>query len=471
MVTPYTGYDDKTNPSIPNAFSAAAYRFGHSQIQPAFERLGNDGPISEGPLPLVDAFFNTTHIRKLGTDPILRGLLLSQARKVDEFMNNVLTNYLFADSATAPGLDLASLNIQRGRDHGIPTYPTWKQWAKRECEVESEFRSAITQTRLLRVYGSLDNVDLFVGGLAEIQLPGSLVGAVFACIFSKTFVGLRDGDRFFYDNADPDTALFSAEQREQLNKASLSRVICDNTDIVQIQPNAFQSTLSYLPCSELNVVDLTPWTSAPELPDMCYIKVSSSKTSVYYSTSRRINAGSSDDYDFHQQIINSGSDVCLPIKCPQQGGETIFAVSSWQNSNCAPRQNPSLPATLNEIPGNSLTMTASVYIQQLDASEFSQDGNGLYVSLNSCNSATHIGLDYSCNAKPGYTSDESISEEIQMLADKVEQITARGKMLLAQLNEEMPSSDDEESDKKVVETASDDSLVLKLESILKKLDE
>ncbi len=63
---------------------------------------------------------------------------------------------------------------------------------------------------MIQVY---DNVDLFVGGLAESPLPNSKVGATFACIIAKTFTALRDGDCFFYESTDADTNALSVQQR------------------------------------------------------------------------------------------------------------------------------------------------------------------------------------------------------------------------------------------------------------------
>lgn len=244
LIPKYEKYDPSVDPRIPNGFATAAYRFGHSMIQPFFERLDkNYTKYSGGPLPLVDAFFDTSHVREHGTDPLIRGLLQGNAREVDEYLNSQLTHQLFAHPSDAPGMDLASLNIQRGRDHGLPSYLTWKEWAEKECNgIKGDFRHSSTLANFFSVYKKMANVDLFAGGLAEKPHADGLVGAVFACIISKTFTALRDGDRFFYENpvTDSSSGGFTSTQIRELNKhVSLSRVICDNTGIEEIQINAF----------------------------------------------------------------------------------------------------------------------------------------------------------------------------------------------------------------------------------------
>lgn len=261
LIPEYTGYNSNTDPRIPNAFAAAAYRFGHSQIQPLLDRLdANYEPIAAGPLPLVDAFLETSAYRNEGgTDPLIRGFLSKPSREVDEFLNSVITNDLFA-GPFGPGLDLASLNIQRARDHGLPPYLIWKQWAAQRCGVSSDFRSVLTQVRFLQTYGGIDTVDLFIGGLAENAIPGGIVGAVFACIFADTFRALRDGDRFYYENTDPESRLFSPEQIAAIEQATFSRVICDNTGVTEIQENAFMVNVPRVPCDQLPSVNLNLWT-------------------------------------------------------------------------------------------------------------------------------------------------------------------------------------------------------------------
>ena len=50
------------------------------------------------------------------------------------------------------------------------------------------------------VYESVDDVDLFIGGVTEKPLPNALVGPTFAYVIYKQFESLRYGDRFFYDD-------------------------------------------------------------------------------------------------------------------------------------------------------------------------------------------------------------------------------------------------------------------------------
>ena len=258
----YTGYDPSIDPSIPNAFATAAFRFGHSQVNPFFDRLDIDNkPLDIGPLSLIDAFFSPEQYSMSGgTDPILRGLLTSPARKVDEYVNDALTNHLF-QSISSLGLDLASLNVQRGRDHGLPPYSVWKKWAKLECgdSIASDFENSFTTFQFIRVYASLELVDLWIGGLAERKVPGGLVGPTFACIIAKTFQALRDGDRFYYENHA--SGLFTEEQINAIENTSLSRIICDNSDgIRSIQRDAFRAHPEELvDCSDLPSIDLSLW--------------------------------------------------------------------------------------------------------------------------------------------------------------------------------------------------------------------
>jgi len=119
----YQGYRIDIDPQIANVFATAAYRVGHTMLSAEFLRISEDGGTSPvGSLALRDAFFNPTAMTEQGgVDPLLRGLAAQWAQEVDPYIVDDVRNFLFGPPG-AGGFDLASLNIQRGRDHGLPSY-------------------------------------------------------------------------------------------------------------------------------------------------------------------------------------------------------------------------------------------------------------------------------------------------------------------------------------------------------------
>lgn len=49
--------------------------------------------------------------------------------------------------------------------------------------------------RLLQLYGTPDNIDPWLGGLAEPFARGGRVGPLFACLIATQFQRIREGDR------------------------------------------------------------------------------------------------------------------------------------------------------------------------------------------------------------------------------------------------------------------------------------
>lgn len=142
------------------------------------------------------------------------------------------------------GLDLASINIQRGRDHGIRPYNDYLEVSGRQRVTDfNEFGPEIG-ARLSSVYRHPDDIDLWVGGLLEGAVPGAVVGPTFAEIIADQFSRFRKGDRYFHEhNPDINPGHFSLQQLYEIRKVSLARIICDNSDRIsmhEIPPRALQ---------------------------------------------------------------------------------------------------------------------------------------------------------------------------------------------------------------------------------------
>ena len=234
---PYRGYDERTDARIANVFSTAAFRLGHSMLSDTLLRLDAEGnAIAPGHLPLRDAFFAPATIAEQGgIEPLLRGLAAQVCQTIDSFVVDDVRNFLFG-APGAGGFDLVSLNIQRGRDHGLPGFNALRTGlglAPRAGFAEITTSLAL-QDRLASVYASVDDVDPWVGGLAEDPVAGSMLGETFHTIVRRQFVRLRDGDRFWYERS------LSDAERAMVAGVRLADVIRRNTTIDQeIDDNVF----------------------------------------------------------------------------------------------------------------------------------------------------------------------------------------------------------------------------------------
>ena len=178
------------------------FRFGHSQINEATLLVNNTGQ-TVGSLSIRDAFFNPNFLKD---DPanvgrMLKGLASQVGQENDLLLVDGIRNNLFGPPG-AGGLDLAALDIQRGRDHGLPDYNNLRDTyglARVTSFAEISSDPAI-QAKLQQLFGNVDNIDPFVGALAEDHLPGSSVGPLINAVVGNQFERLRDGDRFFYTN-------------------------------------------------------------------------------------------------------------------------------------------------------------------------------------------------------------------------------------------------------------------------------
>jgi hypothetical protein len=250
-------------------------------------------------IPLSLAFGNPSLVQAVGVGPMLKGLAGERQYRNDEQFDNQLRSILFqipsSPTAQCLGLpdpncfsvvsDLAAIDVARARDHGIPTYnklreayglarknsftaitgessaafPTgvgvndlasidFTQLRDRAGNIipldnaengVAALRNSPLAARLKAVYGSVDNVDAFVGMVSEQHAPGAEMGQLQLAIWKKQFEALRNGDRFFYAN---DTYLNDVivGQYGITYKRTLAQVIQDNTDAT-VQADVFKA--------------------------------------------------------------------------------------------------------------------------------------------------------------------------------------------------------------------------------------
>lgn len=230
----YQGYNANVNPSIANEFATAAFRLGHSMLGDDIEFLGNNGEELREEVSLAEAFFNPSLVTENNIDPILKYLASDPSSQIDTQVVGSVRNFLFGPPG-AGGLDLASLNIQRGRDHGLADYnslraayglPKVANFAQISSDVE-------LQMQLKSLYGTVDNIDAWVGMLAEDHVRGASVGPLVQRILADQFSRLRDGDRFWYQRS------LAGKELQEVQSTTLADVIRRNTNLTNVQQNVF----------------------------------------------------------------------------------------------------------------------------------------------------------------------------------------------------------------------------------------
>lgn len=263
----YGGYDPTTDPSASNVFATAAFRFGHATVPPVLRRLNQSFQEDERfpHLSLHSTFFSPWRIvREGGIEPVLRGGIGSAAASAvgPNVVTEELTERLVVLNVPWH-VDLASLNLQRGRDHALPGYNRWRTFCGlKRIESLSDFKEVASDGRIaekiFKAYKQPDNIDVWLGGLVEKLLPGSRTGPLFACLIGRQMKALRDGDRFWWEAE----GVFTWRQRAELLSASLSRVVCDNSDIGELPRDAFtfhKFPSGYVSCDLIPSVDLEAW--------------------------------------------------------------------------------------------------------------------------------------------------------------------------------------------------------------------
>jgi hypothetical protein len=329
----YTGYNPNVNTTLSTEFATVGYR-AHSQIHGEFGievatgrystaqlnafraqglEITIDGATTDLSIPLNVAFFNPTLLPRLGLGDFLSSLSESQYNN-DSMIDNQLRSTLFQvpvsgnpdclDGPTLPEcfsgvVDLGAIDIERGRDHGVPSYNQLRQayglapvnsFTAITGESTDAFPAGVTANdprsldflstadingtptvvgaadgstsgvrrstvaaRLRGVYGTTNNIDGFVGMMAERHLPGSEFGPLQAAIWRRQFQALRDGDRFFYGNDQGLSTILSTYGIDF--HTTLAQVVARDagTPIANINPDLFLVPDDDLPAATCSV--------------------------------------------------------------------------------------------------------------------------------------------------------------------------------------------------------------------------
>jgi len=257
LINPFLGGLTNFDPAITAEFAHTVYRLGHSMLPEVLHRQNADGTTDN--IRLFNAFLNPESFNGVGgtltaaqaAGTLINGLSKQVANELDEFTTSSVRNTL-----VGLPLDLPAINLARGRSEGIPglnearkqlyaktrdsaltPYNNWFEFgqglrhsqslvnfiaayatvpavqnattvaAKRTAAtglLSSNFMFASTPAQAAAAGCSdatcgLDNVDFWVGGLAERQAAfGGLLGSTFNYVFESQLEHLQDFDRFYY---------------------------------------------------------------------------------------------------------------------------------------------------------------------------------------------------------------------------------------------------------------------------------
>ena len=308
------GFDTTLDPSIVAEFAHVVYRFGHSMLTESIDQF--DPTFTANHISLIEGFLNPTAFNGVGgtiddgiaAGAIIRGMTRQVGNEIDEFVTSALRNNLLG----LP-LDLATINLARGRDTGVPSlnaaraefyevsnqnvllkpYESWVDFAghlKNEASiinfvaaygthalitgqtsVEGKRDAALTiitgvsygglevpedAVDFLNASGAyaggnlggLNNVDLWIGGLAEEIMPfGGMLGSTFNFVFEAQMENLQSGDRFYYLQRLDGLHLFG-----EMENNSFAAMIMRNTDATHLPSDVFSTPGFILEVDRIN---------------------------------------------------------------------------------------------------------------------------------------------------------------------------------------------------------------------------
>lgn len=228
----YNGYSENCNPGITIEFSTFAYRLGHTMVN-KFLLTQN------GLLQLRDAFFNPSYVKKNGVDGLLFGASQQNMEKMDAKITEEIRTFLFGPPENNMLHDLAALNIQRGRDHGIPSYndvrvafglPRYSSFSQISDDTN------VVQTLQQLYANDINSIDPWIGALCENHIENAKVGSLLYTILTDQFQRLQKGDSYWFEN-DPHLSKIWVKR---IKDTKLSDILKRNTSVQTWSPDVFR---------------------------------------------------------------------------------------------------------------------------------------------------------------------------------------------------------------------------------------
>jgi len=248
----FRAYDPTIRPDITAEFAHTVYRYGHSQLNETVERTAADG--TDLTVPLLYGFLNPGEFNqpKNYADPrnpvdrggqlngynaagsVLRGMAHQTGNEIDEFVTGALRNNLLG----LP-LDLATLNIARGRDAGISTLNGFRSAIKSSTGATnmSPYTSWAQFGQNLRHPQSLVN---FIAAYGNTSGPLTFLDGATANVEDTVTVSLNSADN-------------SGDYRD---KRTAAQSIVDCYDAYRLIPGTEPCETFMLGTSGLNDIDL-----------------------------------------------------------------------------------------------------------------------------------------------------------------------------------------------------------------------